>query len=168
MSNAGQNQEGAPVSRQGGKGLITIMAVALAAAVGVSAYALARLHHERGGLAMAPEGDAAAADQPVLYLPLDPPFVVNFHNQQALNYLQVGVTLMAHDPAAIKAARDADPVIRNALVMLFSSQDYAALSSTEGKQKLRDEALQAVRKAVQGSLGKPGIDALYFTSFVMQ
>jgi len=167
MSNVEQGPGEAPAARQGGKGLIAGMAIVLAAATGVGAYALAIARHASGAAA-AHAAAAPEANRPALYLPLDPPFVVNFRGQQAVSYLQVGVTLMAHDPAAIKAAKDAEPVIRNALVMLFSSQGYDGLSTTAGKQKLRGEALQAVQKAMRDGPDGHGIDALYFTSFVMQ
>jgi flagellar protein FliL len=68
----------------------------------------------------------------------------------------------------VQAVKDSDPVIRNALVMLFSSQTYAGLSDTSGKVKLQAQALDAVRKVVADKIGKPDVDALYFTSFVMQ
>jgi flagellar FliL protein len=113
--------------------------------------------------------DAAAAPKaPELFLPLDPAFVVNFEDQDSTRYLQIGVTVMTHDPAAVQAMKDSDPVIRNALVMLFSSQSYAGLSDTAGKVKLQAQALDAVRKIVADKTGKPDVDALYFTSFVMQ
>lgn len=113
-------------------------------------------------------GAAKAANLPEIYMPLDPAFVVNFQDQDAARFLQVGVTLMAHDQSALDAVRQNDPVVRNALVMLFSSQSYAVLSSAQGKLKLQAQALAAVRKIVAAHTGKPGVDALYFTSFVMQ
>lgn len=103
-----------------------------------------------------------------LYLPMDPPFVVNFRDGDSLRYLQVAVTLMSHDPQAIEAAKSADPVIRDALVSLFSNQEYAVISNAAGRRQLQQQALAAARKVVQARLGRPGIDALYFTSFVMQ
>lgn len=106
--------------------------------------------------------------QPELYLPLEPAFVVNFRDDQSMRFLQVGVTLMSHEQAALDAAKNADPVVRDALLMLFSRQDYAILSDPSGKQKLQAQALDAVRKIVGDRLGRPGIDAVYFTSFVMQ
>ncbi|MGN6383255.1 MAG: flagellar basal body-associated FliL family protein, partial [Dyella sp.] len=109
-----------------------------------------------------------AKTQPEYFLPLDPAFVVNFRDDDAMRYLQVGVTLMSHDQSALDTVKGVDPVVRNALVMLFSRQSYAILSDPAGKQKLQAEALEAVRKIVASRTGKPGIDALYFTSFVMQ
>ena len=106
--------------------------------------------------------------KPELYLPMDPPFVVNFRDEQSLRYLQVGVSLMSHDQSALDAAKEAQPVIRDALVSLFSNQEYSIISNAAGREKLQAQALAAVRKIVQARLGRPGIDALYFTSFVMQ
>ncbi len=103
-----------------------------------------------------------------VYLALQPAFVVNFRDDDSLRYLQVGITLMAHDQAALDTAKSADPVLRDALVALLSSQDYTVISGAAGREKLQAQALLAVRKVVQERLGRPGIDALYFTSFVMQ
>lgn len=113
---------------------------------------------------------AAAVDlsKAELYLPLEPAFVVNFRDDESLRYLQVGVTLMSHDPDAINVAKGADPVLRDGLVALFSNQKFSIISDAAGRQKLQEQALVTVRKIVQARLGRPGIDALYFTSFVMQ
>ncbi|HEY9133514.1 MAG TPA: flagellar basal body-associated FliL family protein [Dyella sp.] len=156
-----------PVAKPGGqRGLIVILVVALLLISAVCGYALFAL---RGHGTPSGEASAAPAKQgPELYLPLDPAFVVNFKSDEQQSYLQVGVTLMSHDQAAIDAAKGADPVIRNALVLLFSSQSSADLADVQGKQKLQAKALDAVRKILTDRLGRPGIDALYFTSFVMQ
>lgn len=102
------------------------------------------------------------------YYTLDPSIVVNFTDARAIRFLQVGVSLMSHDPAAIDAAKAAEPEIRNALLLLFSSQDYATLSTAKGKQQLQKEALARVQGIVKQALGRPGIEAVYFTAFVMQ
>ena len=47
-------------------------------------------------------------------------------------------------------------------------QDFAIIGDAAGRQKLQADALVAVRKIVKARLGRPGVDALYFTSFVMQ
>jgi flagellar FliL protein len=151
------------VKRKSRTKLIIVGVLVIALVAGGFVFFHMRSSHKTG---------AGAASEPVktaeLYLPLDPAFVVNFQDDDATRYLQVGVTLMSHDAAAIQAVKDNDPVIRNALVMLFSSQTFDQLSTTAGKQKLQSEALAAVRKIVADKLGKPGVDALYFTSFVMQ
>ena len=59
--------------------------------------------------------------------------------------------------------------MRNDLVMLFSSQDNATLLSAEGKEKLRQSTLEAIRKVVASEGGDPKlVENVYFTSFVIQ
>ncbi len=103
-----------------------------------------------------------------LYLPLDPPFVVNFQEEGNFRFLQVGVQVMAYQQTTLDAVKLSEPAVRNALVMLFSSQTYSTLVSREGKDKLRQDALAEVQKAASPRLGTATVDDLYFTSFVMQ
>jgi flagellar protein FliL len=166
MANAESSQDAVPVAaKKGGNQLVMILGVVVVLLLGGCGYLLMQSRSAKA------DGTAAAAPAPKtpeLYLPLDPAFVVNFQDQDSTRYLQVGVTLMTHNPNTVQAMKDSDPVIRNALVMLFSSQTYAGLSDTAGKKKLQTEALDAVRKIVADKTGKPDVDALYFTSFVMQ
>ena len=154
-----------PAGRKGRSWLLISLVVALLLVSGVGGYALLAL---RANAAVVARPVPAKLSKDELYLPLDPAFVVNFRDDESLRYLQVGVTLMSHDPDALAAAKSADPVIRDALVSLFSSQDYSIISNTAGRQKLQEQALAAVRKVVQARIDRPGIEALYFTSFVMQ
>ena len=168
---ASTEQEAVAPTKKKRSPLVIGLVVALLAVSGACAYLFTSRGHDKPAAASTDKEGGAAAPaktQPEFFLPLDPAFVVNFRDDDAMRYLQVGVTLMSHDPAALQAAKEADPVIRNALVMLFSAQDYAALSDTAGKQKLQAKALAAVQKIVEERTGHPGVEALYFTSFVMQ
>jgi flagellar FliL protein len=164
MANAESLEGEVPViaARKKGGSKMMFAAIAVLALLGGGAYVYSRGHATRSAAAV------QAPKSPELFLPLDPAFVVNFQDQDSTRYLQVGVTVMTHDPSAVQAMKESDPVIRNALVMLFSSQTYAGLSDIAGKKKLQAEALEAVRKIVADKTGKPDVDALYFTSFVMQ
>jgi flagellar FliL protein len=127
---------------------------------------------------------------PPLYLPLEPPFVVNFTHRGTLRYLQLSLELMYHDEAILQKITDNMPAIRNDLILLFSNQDYETLSTLEGKEVLRDKILVAVNNIVShaqmgaggGAHGGGGAEALpagkeaaelangevYITNFVMQ
>lgn len=142
------------------KPLLLIVAAVVVIALAGSGYLL--FAHRSHGPAK-PELSKTAE-----YYALDPSIVVNFNDDRAIRFLQVGISLMSHDPKSIDAAKAAEPQIRNALLLLFSSQTYETLSSAKGKLKLQQEALKEVQNVVQKSLGRPGIEAVYFTSFVMQ
>jgi flagellar FliL protein len=106
---------------------------------------------------------------PPLYVALDPPFVVNFEADQAVRFLQVTVQVMSRDPATIEQLKANDPVVRNDLLLLFGNQKYTVISTREGKEQLRTQALETVRQIVTTAGGNPErVEAVYFTSFVMQ
>jgi flagellar FliL protein len=105
---------------------------------------------------------------PLNYVPLDPPFVVNFSVDTDVRFLQLTVEVGTRDPAVIGLIKEHRPAIRNSLVFLFSSQDPASLNSREGKEKLRDDTLTEIRKVMKKETGTGGVESVFFTSFVMQ
>lgn len=106
---------------------------------------------------------------PALYVALDPPFVVNFKAQSMVRFLQVSVQIMTRDVATQALIKENDPIIRNDLLTLFGELEYETISTVEGKEVLRKGALNAVRKIVKDEGGKADlVEAVYFTSFVMQ
>ncbi|SEM27493.1 flagellar FliL protein [Luteibacter sp. UNCMF331Sha3.1] len=153
--------EGAPKKKKGK--LLLIGALVVLAAGGAGGWFMMKGGHKPGENAA-----EATKSKPAVYLQLDPAFVVNFQDDTALRFLQVGVNVMSHDPEAIVAAKEADPEIRNALLMLFSAQDVKSLSDVKGKQKLQAAALAEIQRVLKEKIGRPGVDAVYFTSFIMQ
>jgi len=146
--------------------LILISAAIVLAATG-GAIAWFALGRSPAGSAH-PE-QAPAAKGPALYVALDPPFVTNFETEQLVRFLQVTVQLMTHDPATADLIKSNDPAIRDGLLLLFGNQKYADISTRQGKERLRVQALDTVRRIVGASGGKPErVEAVYFTSFVMQ
>jgi flagellar protein FliL len=106
---------------------------------------------------------------PPLYVGLDPPFVVNFEGEQLVRFLQITVQVMTRDPATVELLKANDPVVRNDLLLLFANQKYEVVAARAGKEKLRSDALSAVRHVVELGGGKPDhVENVYFTSFVMQ
>jgi flagellar protein FliL len=106
---------------------------------------------------------------PPLYVALDPPFVVNFEGEQLVRFLQITVQVMTRDPLTADLLKANDPVVRNDLLLLFGNQKYDEVAARAGKEKLRSDALAAIRHVVSNAGGKPErIEQVYFTSFVMQ
>jgi flagellar protein FliL len=113
--------------------------------------------------------DKDAVKAPAIYIALEPPFVVNFDATQSARFLQVNVELMTRDAAVAALLKENNPVVRNDLLLLFSNQDYTVIGTREGKEALRKQALETIRGVVKTEGGKPElVDAVYFTSFVMQ
>jgi flagellar FliL protein len=106
---------------------------------------------------------------PAQYVKLDPPFVTNFESKGLVRFLQITVEVMTRDPATVEMLKLHDPMIRNDLLLLLSNQQYEVISTRQGKEQLRTEALQTVAKVIssEGGDGKT-VEQLFFTSFVMQ
>jgi flagellar FliL protein len=105
---------------------------------------------------------------PVAYLALDPPFVVNIGQAETVRFLQVSMEVMTRDPAVLEDVKRHMPAIRNNLVLLLSAQTYETLSAPQGKEQIRTTALGEIQKILKEHTGKPGVEAVYFTGFVMQ
>lgn len=120
--------------------------------------------------ASAPATENAAADvkKPAIYYALSPAFVVNFAVSGRQRFLQTDISLLLRDTDVSAALEFHMPVIRNALVMLFSAQDFETLQTPEGKEALREQALTTVQTVLQKEIGKTGVEQVLFTSFVMQ
>ena len=113
--------------------------------------------------------EARKSHAAALYYKFEPAFVVNFGGQGNSRYLQVTVEVMSRSAEVVEAVKGNEPAIRNDLVMLFSSQQYDVLMSPEGKDTLRQSALESIRRVVAKEGTKPEeVEGVYFTSFVIQ
>ncbi|MEJ1961928.1 MAG: flagellar basal body-associated FliL family protein [Gammaproteobacteria bacterium] len=166
---AAPGQAGAPPAvKPKGKLPLLLAAVLVLAAAGVGAYFIFANDPSKAKKHQTTTAEAHAKS-PALYVALDPPFVVNFEAEQLVRFLQVTVQVMSRDPATVELIKTNDPVVRNDLLLLLGNQSYVTISSREGKEKLRLQALDAVRKVVVSAGGKAEqVEAVYFTSFVMQ
>lgn len=113
--------------------------------------------------------EKAAVEDSVQYYDLQPPFIANFGAaSNKLKFVKADVSVRTSTAAAAALVKQHDPLIRHQIVMLLSSQTEEALSGPEGQETLRLEALKLVQKVLQDETGKPQIDDLLFTSFVLQ
>lgn len=106
--------------------------------------------------------------KPSEYFTLEPAFLANFQAGGRTHYLQVGLAVMARDEAAMEAVRAHMPLLRNRIVMLLSGESFEHLQSDAGRVELQEKLLKAIQEILQKETGKPQIEQVYFTSFVMQ
>ena len=103
-----------------------------------------------------------------IYFKFESPFTVNFETQSGLRFLQIDIEMMSYDSDAVEAVKTHLPVIKNNIILMLSSQTYGLLISREGKEELRKHTLEEIRKVLKENYGEPGVEEVYFTSFVMQ
>ena len=107
--------------------------------------------------------------EPPQYYSMDPKFVVSFSNQKYARFMQFSLEIMSRDGEIIKKVEQHIPVIRSNLLMLFGSQGYDEMVTREGKEKLLNEVAADINNTLNKITGdSDGIEAAYFTSFVIQ
>ena len=154
--------------------LIVAVVLGLLLAVGLSVgstlYFMSNGESEGEAQGAAPDAALSSGKQPAIYEALAPAFIVNFNgaNGGRQRYMQVSVALMARDAAALAALKEHMPLLRNQLVMLFSSQDFASLATPVGQEMLRQQATASVQELAQRELGKVAIEQVLFTNYVLQ
>ncbi|WP_421855221.1 flagellar basal body-associated FliL family protein [Marinomonas sp.] len=156
---------GAEEGKSGGKKklIIIVLLVLVLVGGGAAAYFL---------FFSGSSGDSAdsteAALEPSVYLALDPAFTVDFMVDGRQRYVQLNMTVMSKNATQIDAVTTHMPLIRNSLVLLFSSQSFADLQTADGKVALKKASLDAINGILEQETGQGGIDAVLFTNFVMQ
>ncbi|WP_313025140.1 flagellar basal body-associated protein FliL [Pseudomonas lopnurensis] len=152
--------------------LILTIVVAMLLAVGLSIGGTLYFMSKGEGLDGGKADDAAATTpsgkQPAIYEVLMPAFVVNFSHNGRQRYMQVSIALMSRDQAALNALKVHMPLLRNRLVMLFSSQDFEVLKTPVGKEMLRQQATASVQELAQKEIGTLAVEQVLFTNFVLQ
>lgn len=103
-----------------------------------------------------------------IYYQIEPSFIINFPDNPVARLLQVTIEVVGHSETAIDAVRQHEPMVKNNLIMLLGAQDPAELRSRKGKERLRDQVLEEIRKVLDEQTGQPHITQIYFTGFVMQ
>ncbi|MDH4046664.1 MAG: flagellar basal body-associated FliL family protein [Gammaproteobacteria bacterium] len=111
----------------------------------------------------------AAASKPALYTSLHPPLVVNFDDMNgATHFMQITMEVMARDQNVINAVREHTPVIRNNLILLYGNSVYEKVTTRAGKEQMLADGLAEIQSIMKERIGENGVEAVYFTSLIIQ
>lgn len=110
----------------------------------------------------------ADAEASVNYYPMEPDFIVNFMARGRQRYMQLGLSLKVASIEGVGQLEMHEPLLRNSIVILLSAQDYLELQSDHGRLALREQLLESMREIMTQETGQPVVDAVFFTSYVMQ
>lgn len=166
-------------------GIIIGVILLVAIAVGATLFFVADNNGGDAEEAAAEEDKPEIVEKKAYYLELSPHFVVNFEDSSVVNYMQVEMQVMSREQGVLDVISEHMPVIRNNILLLLSTQKYEEISTAAGKEKLRTEILASIQKVVNEETGaakskdkddadgdkksgKPKVEAVYFTSFIMQ
>ncbi|HHK42775.1 MAG TPA: flagellar basal body-associated FliL family protein [Planctomycetaceae bacterium] len=127
-----------------------------------------------------PEGEAAAQakaeeeEEPVdesappIYHQFKPVFIAELPPGGKKKMLQIELQVLTHQPKVDAFLTTNDPMLRHHLLNLLSEQDGEALTSSKGREKLREVIVQRIGKLMKENGQRGEIDNVYFTQFVLQ
>ncbi len=84
------------------------------------------------------------------------------------HYMQAYVEAKTRNPDVEAALKLHMPVVVSRLNKMFSSQEFEVLQTTAGRNQLRQNAIDEVREVMMEKIGRPGVETVLFTNFVMQ
>jgi len=100
------------------------------------------------------------------YYPLKPSFVSNLTGGP--KYIRCDIQLMTEQASEIPEIELHTPALRHSILMLIGGQDGNQLKTRDGKEDLRQAALESVRTRLEQMTGKPIVDDLYFTAYYVK
>ena len=113
--------------------------------------------------------DFSPVNAPAIYISLHPPLIVNIKDALGdAHFMQMTMEAMSREQNSANAVREHAAVIRNALILLFSSAVYEDVATVAGKKKLLADGLAEIQSVMKAQTGEPSVEALYFTALVIQ
>ncbi|EOW9248835.1 flagellar protein FliL, putative [Vibrio cholerae] len=110
----------------------------------------------------------AAPTDPVSYVNIAQPFVFNVTGDAKDRLVQIKVQLMVRGSQNESLARYHSPLVESSLLATFASATVEQLRTPNGRIELRDKATEDIKAALNQEVGKPVIEKVLFTDFVMQ
>ena len=113
------------------------------------------------------QADAQAAKM-AMYVVLPKPFVFNVAAKPKYRLVQIKVALMVRGAANEALAKLHTPLVEGAMFRVFAASNMQQLETVDGRNKLRRDALAAVRQALHEVTQQDVVEQVLFTGFVMQ
>lgn len=116
------------------------------------------------------EGQEAEGAQvgTALYVPMPRPFRFNVPGAARDRFVEIRVQLLVRSSDSEENAKMHVPLIESTLLSVFSQANADDLSTSAGKEALKQQSLAAVQKVMTDVEGDKTIEKVLFTGFVMQ
>ncbi|EEX67574.1 flagellar basal body-associated protein FliL [Vibrio metoecus] len=149
--------------------IIIIAAVVLLAGGGGAAFFMMGSGGEEAAAQAEQKTEQAATPaDPVSYVNIAQPFVFNVTGDAKDRMVQIKVQLMVRGSENENLARYHSPLVESTLLATFASATVEQLRTPNGRIELRDKATEDIKAALNQAVGKPIIEKVLFTDFVMQ
>ncbi|WP_096084556.1 flagellar basal body-associated FliL family protein [Agaribacterium haliotis] len=169
-----QNDDNTDAPASGGKKklllLLLVGLVLIGVSVGGTVAVLSMLQPE----AVPEEGEqleqepVEAPPKPAIYYALKPEYILNIEARGRRRYLRLDLTVMTREDDVIAALELHRATVDHIVTLVAGGQIFEEVQTAEGKEFLRLQLLKELQTAFEKEIGKPGIEQVLFTNFVMQ
>ncbi|MGF1754375.1 flagellar basal body-associated protein FliL [Vibrio makurazakiensis] len=111
---------------------------------------------------------AVVVNDPVAYVNIPQPFLFNVTGDKKDRLVQIKAQLMVRGSENEELARYHSPLVESTLLATFASATVDQLRSPTGRVELRDKATEDIKASLTQVVGKPVIEKVLFTDFVIQ
>lgn len=146
------------------KKLLILVLLLLAVVAGGAGVAF--VYYTPGAAAKTAKAKKHNDEKPPVFVKMDT-FTVNLHDPDADRFLQVDMDLKVQESKDDELLKQRMPELRNAILLLLSSQQSADLKTVAGKKKL-SEAIKASANALLTQVAPGAVQEVYFNSFIIQ
>lgn len=136
---------------------------------------IATLSFLKGDEPVLAEGEEAATEEELtevkaaaIYYPLKPGYIVNVDARGRRRFLQAELTLLIREADMIASIDMHKPSVDHLVNTIIGGVVFEDIKTAEGKELLRLQLTQAMQELFKKEVGKPGVEAVLFTNFVMQ
>jgi flagellar FliL protein len=167
MAEEQQPGEEAPKGKK--KLLIIIVAVVvLLAGAGGAAFFLMGSDDSDMSAEEAAADQQATLPEPAAYVNIAQPFLFNAAGKKRSRMVQIKVQVMVRGTENEDLARHHSPLIESTLLSTFGTATVDQLRTPGGRTQLRDQATKDIQATLQEVVGKPVVERVLFTDFVIQ
>ncbi|MHA2828381.1 flagellar basal body-associated protein FliL [Vibrio harveyi] len=165
---AEEQLQGADAPKGKSKLLIIIIAVVVLLVGGGAAAFFLMGSDEPAQAEQTDQTQVQTAAEPIAYVNIAQPFIFNVTGDRRDRLVQIKAQLMVRGSENEQLARYHSPLIESSLLSTFASATVEQLRSPTGRVELRDRASDDIKAALNAAVGKPVIEKVLFTDFVIQ
>ncbi|MBY6237067.1 flagellar basal body-associated protein FliL [Vibrio harveyi] len=165
---AEEQLQGADAPKGKSKLLIIIIAVVVLLVGGGAAAFFLMGSDEPAQAEQTDQAQVQTATEPIAYVNIAQPFIFNVTGDRRDRLVQIKAQLMVRGSENEQLARYHSPLIESSLLSTFASATVEQLRSPTGRVELRDRASDDIKAALNAAVGKPVIEKVLFTDFVIQ
>ncbi len=105
---------------------------------------------------------------PPIYESMDKPVVVNFRSGSKERYLQLVAQFLTRSEDTVLEIRNHMPAIVDGIYRQLGQTQFAELQTLDGREALRMAVLKLTQEILEKHTGEPGVEEVFFTTFVFQ